>query len=369
MDIKIPENQVDEAVQEKLDLLLPVQPLSPQAVAAERARFLAQAESLRSTVSKPPMPRHKEWISNIILTFRTKDKKTMLHTLMTIVLAVTFLFGGSGATVYAAQSSQPDQPLYGLKIWSEDAHLRLQTSAQERLALVLDFANRRLNEMTRLCNENKEIPTATAERLQYHLNTALQLAAGMEDAPLVQAMEQIRTQAENQLRLLAGLVDENPDPNSGTLLMLQERLRLQIHLAETGISDPAGVRQQIRDRDRLSQPTLDPTNPPAQATPTGNSYGPGPGAAGSPETPGQYGQGEPSPSQTPMPTGDSYGPGPAAGEPSATQGSYGPGPQAATATCTPAQDGSGAGQPSVTPQQNNNPGNGQPTPTTQGKKP
>ena len=403
---------LDEYINGLLNRLRRVTPLNPRAVAEERAKFLAQGEIFRAAVSQPGNRRHIGWINTFVLAFQRKERKPMLNALLAIVMSVTVLFGGAGATVYAAQGSLPDQPLYQVKTWSEDARLSLTSSAQGKLDLNLEFADRRVAEIVRLQAAGKTISEGVSARFHQELNAALKIAAGMDDPQMLPALVQIRQQAEVQAQVMAAVMNAGANQGDPVLARVQERLQEQARLAAAGEADPQGFRIQVRDRDRVNRPTQTPhptqpgtaihtpgatpeptgtsygpgpgaghptgtpghygpgePNPSQTPQPTGGSYGPGPGAGQPTGTPGHYGPGEPNPSRTPEPTGGSYGPGPDAGQPTGTPGGYGPGPQAGTATCTPAQDGGGPGpgplNPSTTPPAGDpgggNGGEGQPT--------
>jgi hypothetical protein len=372
--MKPTETELDEHVKGLLDRLRKVSPLGPQAVAEERAKFLAQGEKFRAAVSQPKSRRHNGWINTFVLAFPRKERIPMLNTLMAIVISLTLLFGGAGATVYAAQSSLPDETLYPVKTWSEDVRLSLAGSSQGQLDLTLDFTNRRITEIAGLQADGKPVPGGAATRLQNELDVALQIAAGMEDSQMVQALVQIRLRAETQSQTMTTLMGSGSGQDNPELARLQERLQEQVRLAAAGEADLQGFRLQVRDRDRQNSPSQTPNStqpgtiphtPSATPVPTGNSYGPGSDGGQATGTPGHYGPGGPNPSQTPMPTGGSYGPGPGAGQQTSTPGGYGPGPQASTSTCTPAQNGGGPGNgtnPSQTPQ-SSGPGSGSQNPT------
>lgn len=339
----------DERLQKLFDHVRALPPLEAQAVAEERAKFLEQAKSLRMAVSRPAEPRHNKWIHNFILTLQRKERSSMLKTLMVMVLSVALVLGGTGGTVYAAQDSLPDELLYPVKTWSEDARLAWAGSPQAQLAMTLEFADRRMAEMAGLEADGKAIPGSVILRMENELEAALQIAAGMEDPQMMPALQQIRLQAEAQSQRMGTILNGDPD-----LVRLQERLQEQVRLVAEGSADPHAFRLVVGERQRNRQTNPGQTPHPTQLPggtctpmstpqPTGGSDGPGPGAGQTTGTPGHYGPGEPHPSQTPMPTGGSYGPGPGSGQPSSTPGGYGPG--AGTATCTP---GSGAG-PSHTP--------------------
>ena len=354
------EIELDEHLKGLLDRLRTVSPLGQQAVAEDRANFLAQGEIFRAAVSQQARHRHIGWINILVSAFQRKERIPMLNTFMAIVITMTLLFGGAGAAVYAAQGSLPDQTLYLVKTWSEDVRLLLEGSSQGQLDLTLEFTDRRVAEISRLRAMDKPVPERVATRLQEELDAALQIAAGMDDPQLVQALAQIRQQAEVQSQTMKALIGEGSGQKDPELVRIQERLQEQVWLAASGESDPQGfrlqVRERLRDRQNMPSKTPDPTQPGSVTQtstitpgPTGNGYGPGTGDQ-SPGTPDHYGPGGPHPSQTPMPNGGSYGLGPGGGQLSATPGGYGPG---SNPSQTPQSDGPGSGpqNPSVTPQQ------------------
>ncbi len=355
------ENELDEHLYRLLDRARTAPPLDPQIVAQERAKFLAQGELFRSAASQTKSRRHIGWINTLVIAFQRKERIPMLHTLIAIIVTITLFFGGAGATVYAAQGSLPDEALYPIKTWSENVRLSLAGSSQGKLDLTLEFTERRVAEIVDLQASARQVPEGVVNRLQEELDAALRIAAGMNDSQMVQALEQIRLRAETQSQIMTALMAGGSGQEGQVLARIQERLQEQTQLAAGGEADPQGFRLQVRNRDRQNRPTQapnptqpgpNPHTPSAMPSPTGNSYGPGPGGNQATGTPGQYGPGEPNPSKTPLPTGGSYGPGPGAGQQTSTPGGYGPGPQAGTSTCTPAQNGrSGPGpNPSQTPQ-------------------
>ncbi len=121
-----------------------------------------------------------------------------MNALIAVVLAVVVFFGGSGVTVYAAQDSLPDQTLYPVKTWSEDAMLSLTGSALVRLDYVLNFSDRRVVEIEGLLAAGKPIPVGVEIRFQNQLNLALDLVAGMDDAQALQQLQQVQQRAEAQ---------------------------------------------------------------------------------------------------------------------------------------------------------------------------
>jgi len=74
----------------------------------------------------------------------------MINTLTTILLTISLFLSGGAATVAAAQNSQPDQLLYGIKLFSEDALLDVTTNPEAQFSLSLDYVDRRGAEILQL---------------------------------------------------------------------------------------------------------------------------------------------------------------------------------------------------------------------------
>lgn len=216
----------------------------------------------------------------------------MTSAVTTIILIASIILGGGGVTTVAAQSSQPDQPLYGVKILSEDVRIQLTADPQEKLELALEFANRRIEEMQLMTQSGSDIPTSVQARYQEQLEIAMQLAAGMPNEQAVQAMEQIRTRLQTQNQALQQV--EVNGSNTALMILQQTRQMIQDRLSwvEEGLTNPdllqERLRQMLQDRDRDPSQTCTPDgstskpedagNPWTTGTPTpGSGYGPGDG--------------------------------------------------------------------------------------------
>ena len=238
----------------------------------------------------------------------------MFNPLIAIVLALAVLLSGAVTTVYASQTSLPNQTLYPVKILSEDATLALHNNPQTQIQYNLDFADRRIIEMTLLLSSSAAIPEEVITRLQNELDQALQLTAGLDNSKMRQQLEQIRQRAETQLHETNMMMSGAPQSDLPVLLRTQARIQEQIRLATLGESDPEEFRIQVRQRFQfrggMDEKTPIPgngTNEPA-ATPLPSGNGNGPGGGNSPTgTPGQYGPGSQSPTITPRSGGGSNG--------------------------------------------------------------
>jgi hypothetical protein len=239
-------------------------------------------------------------------------------------MAIAVFFGGTGATVYAAQGSLPNQALYPVKTWSEDAILSLTGSAQMRLNYTLDFSDRRVAEMAGLLAAGKPIPEGVEIRFQNELDLALELAAGMDDPQAIQQLEHMRRRANAQYQMMTMMISGAPESAEPLLLRIHARLQEQIQLAAMGESDMPGFRMRLRQRFQNQGGSGEPTpgtgnnpqgpgpmNPTNMPGPSGSGNGPGPmGPTGMPEPSGTgMGPGPQTPNRTPQPGGGSgHGP-------------------------------------------------------------
>jgi hypothetical protein len=272
-----------------------------------RSQFLTEARTLKQSVTPAAERRPNRWMENIQtrLPFR-KEGVPMFTQIISALLILITLAGGAGAgTVYAAQSSMPADVLYPVKTWSENARLGLATSPEKDIDLLLEFANRRIEEMLVLAEEGAAVPEPLMTRLQTHLDLALQLCDQLQDSQ--QTRQQIRQTMMTQQKLI------DKAPQEAQLLQTRDMLQQRIHqIDQTPLLDPAQdqdqLQQQDRDRLRTDQPE-DAGNPEANGyQEEQNSGGPNPNL----DAPGQQSGGQaPQRTKTPMPgqSGQQQGPG------------------------------------------------------------
>ncbi len=287
-------DELDPRLKNGFNGLQNIPPRHPQVAARGRANFLKQAAVFQQAVSQEAEQRHNRGISTIFHLFQRKERFPMFNTLVAVVLAVVILFGAPGATVVAAQGSLPDQALYPLKTWSEDAWLALTGTPQIRLQVVLDFSDRRVVEMTRLLAAGHPIPQEVQTRLQNELDMLLELAAGMEDTQAQHQLIIILQRAETQLQTMTMLLSGAPLDADPLLSTAHARLQEQVLLAAMGETDMSGFRMQVRQRFQNHGGAGTPMPAPGgnrqgstQMSPTqmqrpsgsgsGNGYGPGSG--------------------------------------------------------------------------------------------
>ena len=129
--------------------------------------------------------------------------------MMAIVIAMVVFFSGTGLTVFASQNSLPNQSLYQLKLISEDVIISLAGSPQIQIAHSLNFADRRLEEISALMNRGETIPEFIVDRMQNELNLAITLAASLGDHQMLQELDQIHLRIQTQLQTVNTLMENS----------------------------------------------------------------------------------------------------------------------------------------------------------------
>jgi len=263
----------------------------------------------------------------------------MITQLTTILVMISLLFGGAGATVYAAQDSLPNDALYPVKTISEDVSLSLAAGQPAKLAKVLMLLNRRVGEVEDLIGKGEQVPQQVQTRLETQLNYALKLAAGMDGEQMRQALEQIRANNQELAQTMTMLQVNKPDEALSTMTQMQEMIRVQNRLVELGLDEPLKFQQMLQTQTRLQlnkvveeEEQVDETPVPEETTilssgPMTDRQKVGPCETCEPAIDG---------------TGPSYGPGPV-NQGEFTHPDEGYGPATPCDTCEPALDGTGPG--------------------------
>ena len=279
------QTELESEIQEWLEEIKPVLPRNPQAAARGRAQFLGQA------VSASELPRHKGWKSIF------RKERFAMNMIVSILVIAGLLFGG-GATVNAAQNDLPNEPLYGLKLWSEDLSLQFQNDPEQKVERVMALAQARIQEMTRLADTNQEIPDQVRQRLQDHIQQALQICATLDDPAMDRTLLQVRDRLQQQDRDMEQLQIHANQKEQPTLLQTRTMLQQRLHLVEEGLLNHEMFRNTVRNGFRFGQEET--ATPPAQngsqtgqptlvpVGPNTNPGGPNPDPAGT-----SYGPGEP----------------------------------------------------------------------------
>jgi len=212
---------------------------SQHAAVVGRSKFLTEAQTYPLPLSPSPNGRHKDW--KTVFSRKMQPRIAIIPILIVIFLLI---FMGTGVTVFAAQSSMPDQPLYGLKLASEDVRTSLPASNSARLDLALDFADLRLQELLQLAAEGKPIPETVLLRMANHLDLALLTAAGLDDQQLALQLLTIQSRMQLALEKLAQL--EGNSRYSSAVERVRTALLSRLQLVTIGLNDPAVFRQYMQ---------------------------------------------------------------------------------------------------------------------------
>lgn len=207
----------------------------------------------------------------------------MYVTITSIVLLISLMFGGTGAAVFAAQDSLPNQSLYQVKTFSEDIAARFSQRNNLRLHLELEFASRRVNEIVELSEMGVNAPDSVLLRLNQHLDQALETAARTEEADMLRDLSMVR----ERLQLLIRSLNDVPflDP---IITRAREMIQSRLQWAELGLDDPSKFRYQVQIRTCFKQPPEIETGygpgpgPLQEQEPGEGGYSPGPHAMGTP---------------------------------------------------------------------------------------
>lgn len=330
----------DPILERQFDLIRPVPPRHPEATAHGRAVFLAQAEDLARARAESASKSPGWWTGALNRMLALRQTSPRLASLAIVVIIV--LLGSTAASVTAAQSSLPGQPLYGLKSLTESVRMRLAASPGTQVNLDLELIDRRVYEVVALSLAGEHPPQNVLDRLEGHLDLVLQHAAEMEAEDFPPALEKIRNGFQIQEGKLARAQAQAANPTQVQLTQARRMLQERLGMVEDGLRDPLTLREQIRNREQLHLG-------PGEATP---SAGDQPGGSGG------YGPG-PRATATPASTGGDM-PGPGSGSGGGTDGGFqnGPGPQMG-GTATPGAGYGPGPNPSATPQDSMGEGSGQ----------
>lgn len=233
------DDKLDPRLAALLDEIKPASARNPQAAARARSRFVAQA------VSASEERRHNWWTT----IFQQKEKFAM-NMIMSALVVLGLLFGGS-ATVSAAQDDLPNQPLYQLKLMSEDAKVWLASDPGLKIEMLMEQVQTRTEEMAALTMAGITPPAELTIRTQERIQQALHIASSLDDASMVVAMEQIRTHLQTQEQLMIRLQDGSCTECEPILQQTREMLHNQLGQIESDLIDPEAFRNQNQNQNQV----------------------------------------------------------------------------------------------------------------------
>jgi len=292
----------------RVAFLVQVRELRQQAAAAQSADLFP--------VFTPPVSVHQKGRLNEWITFFQhlfgKEPSMILKPAIALFVSLSLILGSAAVTASAAQNSLPDEPLYAVKLLTEDVRLDLASNARSRLDLTLAFSERRVNEMVTQQQLGRPVNAGLGDRWQQQMDRGLQAAASMTDAELPGALQQTRQgllQQEHALQQAGG-------PGAANKLIVQTRQQVQecLRLVEAGLQNPLHSHRETPGQTEQPGACSDGRSQTAQPGIGGSGQSQGPALPT--ETAGGYGSGVQQ--GTPQP-GSGYGPG------NASQTPLGPG--------------------------------------------
>lgn len=257
------QTKFESLIQERLDELKAVPPRNPQVAARARARFLAQA------VAASEARRNKGWG----FLFRKQQFAMNLAVAMVVIVG---LFVGGGKTVRAAQDDLPNEPLYAIKILSEDVSLQFENDPEVKADRLMELTQTRIQEITLLVESGQTPPERVRLRLEQQLQQTLQLYSTMEDAVLDQKLLQFRKQLQQYERDMQGLQVRAAQDEQPILEHTRTMLQTQLQLVNDGLVNHEAFRDTVQNGFHYGQtqtppPTAEPTTTPQVHQPGGQA--------------------------------------------------------------------------------------------------
>jgi uncharacterized membrane protein YgcG len=214
---------------------------------ADRLEFLAQVEqTLPAPVSNGFMARLNSWITHqfpwILSTNQRREPKRMNALILKAALVLTLLFGSAGGTAVLAQESLPDSPLYTVKLALEDARLAMNKDTADEAVLHFSFAEERAQEMVAMAAAGDTPETAVQNRLEQHMNAALNFAAQQPDETMFKLLTQAQNIVQSQLQNMADVAAGATEPAQQRLGEASGFLNRAGQEIETGLQTPQTFR-------------------------------------------------------------------------------------------------------------------------------
>jgi len=235
-----------------LKSIQPVETPSFDAMQMDRNIFLQEIKQLESsTVSPGLFARIKEWTgtlfnpSQISLFYQRKEKWNMNAILVRAVLVLGLMFGATGGAYAMADSSLPNEPMYGAKLAMEQVRLNMVTDPSGIATRHMAMAQNRVQEIIRLAQQGTPPDAATMTRLKNQFNLALQFAAQLGDnGEMLGLLTQARIMTQAQVQAMNRIQTKSGDPLHEPLQLTLQLLNQFQYRLEAGIQDPQAFRLQ-----------------------------------------------------------------------------------------------------------------------------
>jgi len=146
-----------------------------------------------------------------------------MRPVVAVAAIILMLFGGWTATVSASYDSLPGDVLYGVKIFSEGAQIRLMPGKEKKTKLRLDFAGRRLEEVAKIVErpveeKEKKIQTAVGsfkKEIQNVQKDLDEIKLDKNAKKVVEVAREVDRKAEEYEATLKKTIDKVPEETKG----------------------------------------------------------------------------------------------------------------------------------------------------------
>jgi hypothetical protein len=243
-----------EKIIKQLQALRPTPRRNPDVAKQNRARFYRELEA----VSELKTP--ETFIGSLCVflglvpskkikkdpTMNTSSRRFAFSTVMAVLLAALILFGGSGVTVFAAQSSLPGDTLYPVKQTVENTRAAAISGADEKAELELAYAEQRLEEISLLIAAGRYSDISKGAILyEAHLNRALDELQSLAVSDPARA-SQLAIQVTDLLHRYSAALSEIATQVPGDV---QPEVERAIHMTRSasGEDSPGSVEDQSSD--------------------------------------------------------------------------------------------------------------------------
>ncbi len=238
-------------VAQKLNGIKDVPPRPEQTAAQARSRFLSQVQITRAAVSQPQKGRLiQKNVPNQFFWLRPKERSPMFTAISTFFVVIALALGGVTGTVYASQSSQPDDLLYPVKTAYEDVMLAVVSDPEQETALMLQWINRRLAEWQTMQQEGTPVSDALLVRLDNEIQSMFSIMLGLSDEQLPQAMLNLHASLQTATALAAGEMQGSGNSDQALLTQAQDRIQDRLRLVEECLGEPDQIRLHLQEQDQ-----------------------------------------------------------------------------------------------------------------------
>lgn len=309
------DDEIDNKLLNKLGLISSTPPRSVEKANRGREVFMNKSRDLQS--QRPIVLAAENPIKGFLNTLFGKQK-SFAPLAIALMIAIGIIFGGWG-TVYAAQDSLPYEFLYPVKLAAEDLRLTFTPDTEDKVALLTNFTEDRINEAEILVSEGQLVPESLPTRINEQFDELFTLTASLDQELMEVALIGVRRllRPRDQIQGRTNSMDGVPEGKDPQLTRLVAMLNERQELVQMGLGEPNTFQQQFRHQ--IGKPTPLATSTVTStitstltSTPeisvtltiTTGHYGPGPC-----EDPGNCTPPGPFPFGTPIP-GEQTGPGP-----------------------------------------------------------